>query len=137
VSPHFVFVLLTPIYNCMRRRKAKKAVIQKDLNECQKGPIYDLTAKYALCINVIFVTLFYCGGMPLMLLFGTLSLFFQYWCEKYLLLRYNRKPVLYDERLNEIVLYIMPIALILHLCIAIWQYGTDLIFPTVRIEKKR
>ena len=128
-SPHLVFLFTTPIYNYLRSRNRKKAVIQKDMNENSYGPPYDLTAKYALALNVIFVTLFYSSGLPLVLLLGTASLFLQFWVEKYLLLRYNRKPPVYDVTLNYVVISLLPVAVILHLLIGIWMYGAPEIFP--------
>lgn len=46
-----------------------------------------------------------------------------------MLLRYYRKPLAYDEALHEAAMKIIPIALILHILIAIWVYGHPLIFP--------
>lgn len=84
VSPHLVYLFLTPLLICLKRRKAKKAIIQKDANDCYIGRYFDLVSKYSLLLNTIFVTLFFCSMMPLMLLLGCLSLFFQYVTEKYL-----------------------------------------------------
>ncbi len=38
------------------------------------GPEFRLTNYYAQALNTIFVTLFYCSGIPLMILFGWISL---------------------------------------------------------------
>ena len=82
VSPHLVYLIITPLLIRMKRKKAKNAIIQKDANDCYMGRFFDLVSKYALLLNTIFVTLFFSSMMPLMLLLGASSLFFQYISEK-------------------------------------------------------
>ena len=84
VSPHLIYLALSPLISYFKKKKAEKAFIQKEMNDAIIGPNFDFTAKYALCLNTIFVTLFFSSGMPILLVFGGLSLFLQYWAEKYL-----------------------------------------------------
>jgi hypothetical protein len=46
------------------------------MNEFSIGPEFSIIEAYALALNTIFVTLFYASGMPLLLWFGWISLFF-------------------------------------------------------------
>lgn len=83
-SPH-CFHLFYVIYNSwMKKRASRYALFQKELNDCYLGAKFEVITKYAVALNTIFVTLFYCSGMPLLLILGCLSLAFQYWMEKYL-----------------------------------------------------
>lgn len=52
------------------------AVVQREMNRYIVGPDFELGIYYAQALNTIFVTLFYCSGMPLMLILGSISLFY-------------------------------------------------------------
>jgi hypothetical protein len=150
VSPHLIHLALSPLLFYLRKRKAKLAIIQKDMNQLFLGPSFDVTAKYAIALNTIFVTMFYCSGMPLLLFLGSFSLFSQYWSYKYLrkrrkskenlfiflifffsVLRYNSKPPAYDHTLNQSISRYLPLAAIMHLAIGTYAYGCENIFPIV------
>ena len=154
VSPHLIHLALSPLLFYLRKRKAKLAIIQKDMNQLFLGPSFDVTAKYAIALNTIFVTMFYCSGMPLLLFLGSFSLFSQYWSYKYLrkkdlhnyisllkmiflllfsVLRYNSKPPAYDHTLNQSISRYLPLAAIMHLAIGTYAYGCENIFPIVSI----
>eukprot|EP00828_Plagiopyla_frontata_P043194 TRINITY_DN6674_c0_g1_i2.p1 TRINITY_DN6674_c0_g1~~TRINITY_DN6674_c0_g1_i2.p1 ORF type:complete len:345 (+),score=40.99 TRINITY_DN6674_c0_g1_i2:99-1037(+) len=129
VSPHLIFLCMSFIAKFLKKRNAKKQVLQKQMNKAILPEPFDLTSKYALALNIIFVSLFYSSGMPLLLLFASFSLALQYLVEKYLILRYYSKPVNYSSYLNYKILKLLPYAMILHLAIAIWSYGAEGIFP--------
>jgi hypothetical protein len=95
------------------------------------GPSFEMIPKYALALNTIFVTLFYCSGMPILLFFGAASLFLQYWVEKYLILRFYCRPPSYNHDINTITLRIIPAAIIFHLAMGIYTYGSEDIFMKV------
>ncbi len=105
------------------------AVVQGDLYKLFTPPNFDLSVKYAFALNIIFVCLFYSSGMPLLLLFGFLGLLFMYWSEKYIVLKYSKKPPEYDSNLNKKVMRILPLSLILHLAISLFIYSEQTIFP--------
>lgn len=136
VSPHLVYFCLTPIIRCLRSRHARKSFIQKDMNLWSIGPTFEMIPKYALALNTIFVTMFYCSGMPILLFFGALSLFFQYFVEKFLILRFYCRPPTYNHDINTITLRIIPMAIILHLAMGIYTYGSEDIFMRVRFAIK-
>ena len=99
------------------------------MNNLIVGPDFELTGYYAQALKTIFVTLFYSSGIPMMLVFGSISLFLQYLCNKYILLRFSRKPPTFDQNLHEKTMKVLPMAVLLHLLVAIYIYGYPLIFP--------
>lgn len=99
------------------------------MNNLIIGPTFNVTGFYAAVMNTIFVTLFYCSGIPLLLYFGAISLTLQYWVYKYYILRYNKRPPSYDNKLNKQLISILPLSVIFHLMIGIYMYGTPTIFP--------
>ena len=82
MSPHCIIFLYNYYSEWSRKKKAALCTLQKDMNDNYMGPPFELITKYAIALNTIFVTLFYCSGMPLMLFCGGMSLFLQYWVEK-------------------------------------------------------
>ncbi|CAD8057214.1 unnamed protein product [Paramecium sonneborni] len=129
-SPYFIDFVLYPIKNWLRKREAAGAKIQRDLNRLSVGPEFNLDLYYANLLNTIFVTLFYCSLIPLMLPLGFLALLMHFLVQKYLLLKYYRKPPSYDEAIHDSVFTLLPYSIIMHILIAIWSYGHPYIFPS-------
>ncbi|CAD8150635.1 unnamed protein product [Paramecium pentaurelia] len=129
-SPYFIDFVLYPIKNWFRKREAANAKIQRDLNKLSVGPEFDLDLYYANLLNTIFVTLFYCSLIPLMLPLGFLALLIHFLVQKFLLLKFYRKPPSYDEALHDSVFTLLPYSIIMHILIAIWAYGHPYIFPS-------
>jgi len=88
-----------------------------------------MTLFYAYILNIIFVTFFYSSGIPLLLLFGMASLLLQFYCYKYILLTFAKRPPNYDHRLNKEVVNLLPYALIMHMLVSLYMYSQPLIFP--------
>jgi hypothetical protein len=103
-----------------------------------KNPQFTLNGKYSQLLVTIFINNTVGGGMPLLIIFCTLSLFFQFWIDKYLLFRYNSFDEVETFRLqsNDIeqgiyVLKLMPLSLLFHIAFSIISYGNSSIFPDV------
>ncbi len=54
------------------------------MNDALFGAEFQYQAKSALTLNIIFVTMFYSSGMPLLLLLAAFTLKAHYYVEKYL-----------------------------------------------------
>ena len=52
---------------------------------------------------------------------------------QYLILRYHAKPPRVDETLALYMLDMMPIALVLHLCIALWMHSVSFL-PSAELD---
>ena len=98
---------------------------QDQLDQLYEGPVFEISTRYPFALNTLFVTLFYCGGMPILLPLGALSFWVSYQLEKLALLRMYSKPPMYDETLARMVLGLMPYALVAHLCMSLWMYGNS------------
>ena len=121
LTPHFTSLIFLPCVRRYRDSKCRSQAIQKDMNRWIVGEKFDLVYAYALSINTIFVSLLFSSGMPLLLWTCSFTLFLQYWCFKYLLLRFNKKPPAYDHKLSKTVISLLPYAMILHLCVGIYM----------------
>lgn len=99
------------------------------MNNLIVGPEFELTTYYVSALNTIFCTLFYSGGIPLLLWLAIFAFALQYFTAKYFLLRFNKKPPIYDAKINKNVLRILPYSILIHMCISLYMYGQPLIFP--------
>ena len=46
-----------------------------------------------------------------------------------MLLRFNRIPVAYDRKINDLVRNILPWCLVFHMAVSIYLHGSSTIFP--------
>ena len=104
--PHILDMLTIPldtdqryqaIHQDARYAKLKntkvKLLSQDKLNKLHKGPPFDMTLNYAVSINTIMVTMFFCSGMPILLLFASLQFYLKYNIDKYLYAPINLSKV--------------------------------------------
>jgi len=80
--------------------------------------------KYALVMNVTFVTMLYGTGIPILFPAALLSFFCLYIIEKGMLYYGYREPPQYDEVLNDAVLYIMMLAPLFLLSVGYWMLSS-------------
>lgn len=92
----------------------KKTSIQAYVN-LYSGPLYLMHFKYSALLNVIFVTMTYGFGIPILFPIGAGAIFVLYIVEKTMLYYSYRLPPMYDERLSQSVLntlYYAPLFLL-------------------------
>ena len=104
----------------IRRFHARRAKTQQQMNELFEGPEFVLEERYPVFLNTLFVTLFYCGGIPILLPFAMLMVFFSYFVDKYMLMRVYKMPM-FDHSLAVMTAKLLPVAMTLHLCISCWM----------------
>lgn len=64
-----------------------------------------------------------------MLLAGSVSLILQYYCNKYMIIRWFRKPPAYTGYCNIFMLQMCEYACIWHCCFSLWIYSVTDVFP--------
>jgi RNA recognition motif-containing protein len=129
-SPHGLYLLIMyPLAWFKRRFWWKKHRIQGDLNQMMIGPEFTIEVHTAVNLNIVFTCFLYSSGMPIMNFICFFALLIRYWVEKWLVLRYYRKPPIYKEEINNRALSILPFAGMLHCLFGLYMYGTEDIFP--------
>ncbi|CAG9332151.1 unnamed protein product [Blepharisma stoltei] len=129
-SPHFITLFVMYPINVIKRRFFYKYYkMQHELNALFAGPEFQLSVRVAQIMNTIFTCFLYSGGMPLLNIICFFTLFFAYWTDKFLILRYYRTPPLYSNHLNDRFQIYMPYAVLLHCGFSLYMYGADEIFP--------
>jgi DNA-directed RNA polymerase II subunit RPB7 len=96
---------------------------QKKLNEIYAPAEFSLARRYGQMLCGLFYTIvFLCAAPPLAplaaILFGAM-----YITDKWLLLKFSKRPPMYDHKLNTFFLKTAPYAGWVHLAIASWAFG--------------
>lgn len=122
------------LYPLKRRHKIKAAVTQEQMNKLYEGPPFDISLRFPLVLNTLFVTLFYCGGLPILLPIAAVACFANYMFDKLTIIRLYSVKTTYDEALGKTALGLLPWALFFHLCFSTWMYGNREILETELIS---
>ena len=102
------------------RYKTKKTSIQSYL-DTYTGPAYLMHYKYSTILTVVYVTMMYGLGMPILFPIACLSFVVLYFQEKTMLYYGYRVPPMYDERLSQNVLDWLQTAPILLMVFGYWM----------------
>eukprot|EP00397_Hematodinium_sp_SG-2012_P005206 GEMP01005224.1.p1 GENE.GEMP01005224.1~~GEMP01005224.1.p1 ORF type:complete len:839 (+),score=72.12 GEMP01005224.1:141-2657(+) len=128
--PHCIAVAIYPVRICFRKYLSRRAETQHDLNQLYTWPKFPLTVRLAGLLNVVFSTMLYSAGLPLLSIIATVTIFLVFFCDKFLLLRASKMPPVYDQSLLLVFKELFPLACFLHATFAIYMFGHSLVFPS-------
>jgi hypothetical protein len=74
---------------------------QLDYEEINTGGMFYIDLKYASILTVLYVTMLYGSGMPILYVVATVFYFTSYWVDKLLLFYFFKKPLQMDHYLAE------------------------------------
>jgi hypothetical protein len=77
-----------------------RQLIQEDYEDINRGSDPETDSKFTNLLVVTGVTFLYSSGMPVLYPIAVIFFLLGYWIDKTLLLRFNRKPPGYDNRLT-------------------------------------
>jgi len=92
--------------------------------------------RYCNILTVLYVVMFYGSGIPILYVCAALFYFVTYCCDKFLLLRFYRKPVNYDSFLARHTADWYKWALILHLIGGVFMLSNSSILPSIAEDYK-
>lgn len=81
-------------------------------------------------LTLLYVTLMYGGGMPLLYVCAMISFFAIYWVDKITLLRVYKTPPRYNKKLMSASRSWLVPALIIHLIFSFWMFSNSTIFDS-------
>lgn len=96
---------------------------QHDVNKLEVGPVFDATTNQAQLLSLLFFTMTYAPGLPIMLPLCAMACFFIFLIDKRLLCRYNEKPPRIGDEIMRKVIRSLPFAALIRLGFACWMYG--------------
>ena len=97
---------------------------QDELNKAFQGRAFTLDVRYSHLLVTVSICYMYAGGIPLMLLIASVSLFMTYFCDKLSFCLLYRIPPRYDEHLDGFALHALPIAALLHCVMNVGYYSS-------------
>ena len=100
--------------------KTKKTSIQSYINT-YAGPLYLMHFKYSALLNIIFVTMTYGYGIPILFPVAAFGILVLYLVEKTMLYYGYRLPPMYDERLSQSVIGMLNYAPLIFLGFGYWM----------------
>ena len=136
-NPYLInFFLTNPFSICWRKWRFKKAVIHKEAKKYSHGPTFQLTQKYANALSLIFITMTFGSGIPILYLVSCIIFTITFLYQKYNLLRISSKPPQLDDQLNTQFIGLLPYAVFTHLIFAILMFSSPAIFPHIYVNEK-
>jgi hypothetical protein len=125
--------IVGPLTRCFKHRKLRT---QAQMNKLYAGPEFDISIRYPMVLNSLFVTMVFCGGMPVLLFIASLTVFGTYWFDKLSIIHLYSVKTAYDEEMGETALAVLPWTLALHLSISTWMYGNQDLMKATTIDLK-
>lgn len=107
IFPHFQIILhwIRSLYRELMRKHTGKQM---------KKPVFNYCMFYAMSLKAIFFSLIYSNSMPVFYLLCSLALAIQMILGKFLMKHFVEEPVFVDNNIIEVVVNIIPYALLLH-----------------------
>ncbi|KAG3098209.1 hypothetical protein PI124_g17348 [Phytophthora idaei] len=112
--------IVSPIRHWYKRRSIRT---QAKMDKLYAGPTFDISLRYPMVLNSVFVTMVFCGGSPVLLFIAAVTATGIYWFDKLSILYLYSVKTTYDEILGEVTLQVLPWTLALHLGFSAWMYG--------------
>ena len=97
--------------------------------EVYGGPVFDLNTQYAMVLNVVFVTMMYATALPVLLPVAFLNLIVFYSIQVYMLMYVYKKPVQYDQYMNNQFLRTLQLAPVFLLSFGYWELSNIQLLP--------
>ena len=92
------------------------------------GGEYVIHFKYSGVLNVVYVTMLYGMGMPILFPIAALNLFNQWICERLIVAYFMKRPPALDNKLSESAIKMLIIAPIIFLANGFWMISNKQIF---------
>jgi hypothetical protein len=112
--------VLAPLSRFLSRRSIRT---QQQMDRLYAGPDFDMSVRYPMVLNSVFVTMMFAGGSPTLLFIAALTSTATYWLDKLSLLHLYSVRTTYDEALGEVALRALPWTLAIHFAFSAWMYG--------------
>ena len=122
-----IVILIKELVGAIKRAEccAKKKKSQIELDEAFKPQKFEVEVRYAQVLNTIFSVMFFCSGMPILLVIGWLDLMLLFAADKWYFYHVYHKPPQIGADLSKALASVLPIAAFLHLLMACWTFSPE------------
>jgi hypothetical protein len=137
VSPYFVnFLILNLVIvwasfayrSCMNSRRVEKLreeegkILQKNMNVEISSFQVDVVEETAQLFLIVFISLMYSSGLPVMIVLGAFNIISRYISNKYLILRYSKRIEGLTEDFSALSIGILPFSILLSCLFGMWIF---------------
>lgn len=132
---NFVFALLGSFKRCLDRgcrcwgAWRTKKLTQEDYEKINTGDPVQWDYKFANLLTILFLTMLYGSGIPIMYIIAFVYFFVTYWVDKWLIFYNHRKPNEFGEKMTLKVLSNFKYAVFLHVLGSLFMYSNNNILP--------
>ena len=88
-------------------------------------------------MNIVFVSLFYSTGLPLLISATFIYLTSTYYIDKFMMFRFCRTPPNYPKELEKSIRTICWIVIPLHCILSVWMLGSSKLFAGTSVKKNQ
>lgn len=140
VSPYFVnFLVINLILvwvgfawkACSNSRRVNNLkdeegkILQKNMNQQISSFEVDVVEETAALFLVVFISLMYSAGLPVLVVLGAINIISRYISNKYLILRYSHRIEGLTEDFSSLSIGILPLGMLLSSLIGIWMFTAN------------
>ncbi|GBG27280.1 Hypothetical Protein FCC1311_035022 [Hondaea fermentalgiana] len=127
LAPHIYPLVLQAINSLYRRYHMP--ISQSELNEMYLGPDFVLSYRYSQVLMMCFFLMTYSTGMPVLYMFGIISIPVTFAVDKFFFTHLCRTPAEFSGVLATWANEILQWAAVVHLVFGIWMLTSPYIFP--------
>lgn len=131
VGPYLLPATKFVVHLLEQRLAAKHAVSQQALNDLFLGEEFLLSVRLAQMLTMVFFTLAFSSGIPLLYVSCFAAFVVAYWFDKFFFLRLARTPPQFDTMLQQWALRTLEWAVVLHCLLGFWMHSSPRTFPNV------
>lgn len=102
----------------------KYTILHQNTIKLFEGVKFNMPLNYARTLTVIFVCFTYWNAFPVLMYILWIYLNWQYWMEKFMILRHYKIPSRVDTNMHNMVMDILPYWLLIHWIYSWWFYGS-------------
>ena len=105
--------------------EGKGKASQLELDHAFLPQVFEVEVRYAQVLNTVFSVMFFCSGMPILLVVGAVDLLLLFAADKWYFYNVYHKPPQLGPDLSKALTSVLPIAAFLHLIMACWTFAPE------------
>jgi hypothetical protein len=126
ITSHLEYIISFLFRYLKRNFYVENCMSQKEMNNLFKGPEFDLANRYALLLIIVCICYMHAGGLPILNAICCLSLFVQYWVDKWLMFKHNSTPTINNKFIGHRIILLLHFPLLIHCIELFFIYNSTL-----------
>lgn len=123
VLPLVIRSVTSVLTRASTRLRVGSCYTQESLNKLLLPPKFTVSDRTASVLNLVFLSLALCGGLPATLWLLVLFFALSHWADKRFLVKVARAPMMLDSTVMRRFVEILPWAVFVHFALTAWMYA--------------